>query len=701
MSVRAPVSRASAKAGRILKPREKLTISVFGNVSIMFGGREVRVKGLKSRAVLGYLALTDRQQETRERLVRLLWSESDEFKARASLRQVLHELREIFLEAGYDGLQIEKSGVEIDPQRVNVDLWEALRDAESQRAHPLLMTAPRVMETLLAGLDDVDPSFRVWLLARRQNFNDRILRSLEGGLKNIDLDPVDKRQLAEAIISLDPTHEEACRYAMQARAEAGDLAGALRVYKTLWDILDEEYGMEPSVKTQQLIADIKNGQFERAVPSVAASPAPQGYGETAATPDAPGRSQAVAHTAAKIAILVDAFSMNGVSADRAHLVQGFRHHFIACLTRFREWYVGDSAAAQPQAYSEHKVSSRYSIAATAYQAGDTINMVLTLRETNTGLYIWSDNFELKLENWFKVQQRIVQRTAVSVNVYLSTERLARLATTPDVPLDIYDRWLRAQASFGSFSAEDWRKSIGLLSEAIAIAPNFSPCYSALVQMNNTEHFVFPGHFRDLSRARSTLDLARTAVRLDPVDSRAQLCLGWSQAMLMQYAEASVHVDLACELNGNDPWTLLSAASCQGFCGNFDRGNELVAEAVKVAWAPTPLHWPYRAVLQFLRGNYPEAIDGIDRAGNVAKTLPGWKAAALFHLGRKGEAREVARQFLNTIRSVWSGSKAPGDLEIARWLLHAHPIARREDWERLRDGIRGAGVPVNGVEHHAW
>jgi len=202
-----------------LKPRGSLKISVLGNLSVAFDGREVRIKGRKSRAVLGYLALSDRQQETRERLVGLLWSESDEQKARASLRQVLHELRETFLEAGYDGLQIEKLVVEMEREGLSVDLWDALRDAEAQHAHPLLMTSSRLMETLLVGLDDIDPSFRVWLLAKRQNFHDRILRALEAGLKNVSLDAANRRQLAEAIVSLDPTHEEACRYAMQARAE--------------------------------------------------------------------------------------------------------------------------------------------------------------------------------------------------------------------------------------------------------------------------------------------------------------------------------------------------------------------------------------------------------------------------------------------------------------------------------------------------
>lgn len=700
MSARVQLSKSLARDGGLPKPRESLTISVLGGLSVAFAGREIRVKSRKSRAVLGYLALTDRHQETRERLVGLLWSESDEYKARASLRQVLHELRETFLEAGYDGLQIEKMLVELGREGLRVDLLDALREAEAQHAHPILMTATGLMETLLAGLDDIDPSFRVWLLAKRQTFHDRILRALEAGLRNAELAVANRRALAEAILSLDPTHEEACRYAMQARAEEGDMSGALRAYKTLWNILDEEYGMEPSAKTQQLIAEIKNGQFESEAPSIAGDPAPRDGMQAPAAHEAPKQASAQSRAAAKIAILVDPFSMNGVSADRVHLVTGFRHHFIACLTKFREWYVGDGTAEQPLASGERAAASRYSIAATAYQTGDTISMVLTLRETNTGVYIWSDTFELSLENWFQAQQRIVQRTALSVNVYLSTERLTRVATAPGVSLDIYDRWLRAQASFGSLNAEHWRQSIALLTEAIAVAPNFSPSYSALVQMNNTEHFVFPGLFRDLTKAKSTLELARTAVQLDPVDSRAQLCLGWSQAMLMQYSEASAHIDLACELNGNDPWTLLSAASCQGFCGNFERGSELVAEALKVSWAPPPLHWPYRAVLQFMRGNYLDAIEGIDRANNVAKTLPGWKAAALFHLGRTEEARLEARKFLDGIRAIWFG-KAPTDRQIALWFLHAHPIARREDWERLRDGIGGAGVPVVDLRHHAW
>ena len=56
-------------------------------------GRAIELRTRKAGAVLSYLALSEAKQESRERLVGLLWSRSDEEKARASLRQVVRELR--------------------------------------------------------------------------------------------------------------------------------------------------------------------------------------------------------------------------------------------------------------------------------------------------------------------------------------------------------------------------------------------------------------------------------------------------------------------------------------------------------------------------------------------------------------------------------------------------------------------------------
>ena len=51
-----------------------------------------------------------------------------------------------------------------------------------------------------------------------------------------------------------------------------------------------------------------------------------------------------------------------------------------------------------------------------------------------------------------------------------------------------------------FDAESWQRAVTIFRDAIRENPAFSPCYSSLVQMNNIEHIVHPGLFRDLGKA---------------------------------------------------------------------------------------------------------------------------------------------------------------------------------------------------------
>jgi DNA-binding SARP family transcriptional activator/tetratricopeptide (TPR) repeat protein len=687
-------------------PVAPLMVSVLGAVRATVAGREARIRSRKCRAVLAYLALSDARQETRERLVGLLWSESEEDKARASLRQILHELAEALAEAGYQGLMRERLHVALAPDGGPIDCHTILTMAERGQVHPRLLDTPVLAETLLQDLDDIDPAFRVWLLAKRQSLHDSLLRALESGVRDPAVAPRTKRQMAQAILNLDPTHEEACRAFMRLCAEEGDIGSALRAYSALWDLLDEEYGMEPSAPTQALVADIKQGTIEAAPPPpVTARPAR----ETAARapldeflPQADALAGAVAGFApvAKLALLVEAFGMNGIAPDNAYMVAGFRYDLIACLVRFREWFVMDGGTL-PEEQLGVRVSGAYCVAATAYQAGEAVNLVLTLREHGSGIHVWSERFLLTLPNWFEAQQRIVRQIAISLNVQVSMGRLVRLSAEPEVSLPAHDLWLRGQAEFYRFRPENWKQAAQLFSEAIEQAPNFAPGYSSLVQLNNIVHFVHPGMRRDPERARRIVELARKAVELDPMDSRSQLCLGWSYSMVKNYTQAATHMELASALNPNDSWTLISTALCLSYCGNRTLGTDLAAQALGLTLTPSLLHWSYQTQIAFLREDYASAVDAADRSQDVMKGMVAWRAAALWHLGRVEEARETAQKFINLIRSNWFGDGPPTDEAIGSWLLHMFPIRYEADWVRLRDGIAGAGIPPGDARHHDW
>ncbi len=344
--------------------------------------------------------------------------------------------------------------------------------------------------------------------------------------------------------------------------------------------------------------------------------------------------------------------MHGIDADHAHLVEGFHQHLAASLVRFREWSVVDRAPAAAPPGPESP--PQYCIETTAYQAGTEINMVMVLRDEVTGIYVWSESLRLSLENWFETQQRIIRRIATSLNVQLSAERLMRLAGEPDVSLDMHDRWLRGQSLMAKFDPESWQRAVAIFRDAIRENPAFSPCYSSLVQMNNIEHFVHPGFFRDLGKARATLELAKTAVQLDPVNSRAHLCCGWSYVMALREAEAAPHMELACELNDNDPWTLLSCAHYCAFCGSIEQARLRADQSLALSPAPSHLEWGYHGIIRFLCGDYAGALEAMrSRAWchtDVARVASG--GAVLPRAGGHGAGRGAAISQRDTFVLGW-------------------------------------------------
>jgi hypothetical protein len=156
------------------------------------------------------------------------------------------------------------------------------------------------------------------------------------------------------------------------------------------------------------------------------------------------------------------------------------------------------------------------------------------------------------------------------------------------------------------------------------------------------------------------------------------------------------MELACELNDNDPWTLLSSAHYCAFCGSIEQAVVRAEQSLALSPSPSSLEWGYHGIISVLSGDHVGALEAIDRAEGVIKTLPAWRAAALFYLGEQVAAKQQAQRFLNGIRSFWVGSDAPSDETIMRWLLQAHPINKRSRWEVLRHGLRGAGLPVEGM-----
>ncbi len=664
---------------------EALSLALLGGFSMNLSGDEIRIAIQKGKALLAYLVLSPTQNESRERVAGLLWSESEEFHARASLRQTLRQLRQAFDEAGIDVLEADRSGIRVDLSKVDLDVHRVLDAAGRGETTPLMFRTRRLTDALLSGFEDVDPAFRTWLLVQRQTLFDQLTVLLEAVLSSDVHDLVARKNAAAALAQIDPSHEGACRYLMQAYAGEGDVSSALRQYKALWDLLDDEYGMEPSDATQDLVARIKSGEFEasnRTSPlNIVAAPVPAVSIPSGDVADTVKR---------RLVLTVGEFSADGIEPERAYLIRGFRHELIGSLVRFRDWVVLDQASTGGNS-DPGDGEIVYNIEATLLPGSDGVTLVLTLKDANSGHYVWSARHNINLEEWFAAQQSIVRRIAVALNLNISAERLSRVSGKPDITLDVYDRWLRGQALILRWRPEDETRAEAIFRSIIEEAPGFASGYSSLVQIMNSRHHIFPGEFRTREREKEALALAKQSVQLDPLDSKTHLCLAWAQSMNSQFERAELSFTMAYELNENDPWTMLSAAHGLAFCDRLDSARELADQALELGIKSSTLHWGYQVGIRFLLGDYEGAIAAADRAEDVIYNLPAWRAAAHYHLGRTDESRAEARRFCELIRTVWHGSMTPDDQTIFRWLLHSFPIRRKDAWERLRDGLLGTNA----------
>jgi DNA-binding SARP family transcriptional activator/TolB-like protein len=664
-------------------------------MTLHYGGRRVALQSRKAEALLGYLALCANQRETRERLVGLLWSEVEESKARASLRQVLKMLRSAFDELGFEGFSTDHTGVSLEADIVDLDVRSVMASVAAGQPSDLLLERPRITDSLLAGYDDIDPSFRSWLLVHREGLRQKLTRGLEDQLVGAPLEGSQARRLAEALIHLDATHEGAYQRLIGSYADAGDIASALAAYKKLWELLGDEYDMEPSERTQGLIAAIKSGTYRASQPSL---PEPTERPSKAHSSDAsaPAGVPAVAAGASlpqRLVLRIGPFDVTGMQPDQRHIGTGLRYELITRLVKFREWALIDGTSGLPPSQDSSASHPEYTIFANFLQGGDQLSVIVTLEASDTRAVVWSDRYRLGLTDFFDAQQKIIQRLTTALNVHLSVERLTRIASAPDISLDAFDRWLRGQSLLLSWNPQDRIRATELFESIARDASNFAPAYSGLVQMVNTRHTALPGLERTPETRAKALSLAKTAVHLDPLDSRGQLCFAWAHAMNGQFDLAEIYFGHACDLNDYDPWTRTSAALGFACCDRLALARRTADTALELSPQASPLGWSYHTLIRFLEQDYDGSLRAAERAGDAFKYVPGYSVASMSLLGRVNEARSEAVRFLQLIRGNWFGDAPPTDAAIARWIVDFLPIRSRAARDRLSEGLAIAGIPT--------
>lgn len=257
------------------EPFLRFGLSLLGRFELTGPDGVVDLPSKKLAGLLAYLACTAPQPQSREKLSALLWGSHFDAQARQNLRQALFRLRKVL---GQDALQGDGEFVSLNEAAVLCDVgrFEALVREGSRDA--LSAAADLYRGRFIDDVSVPEEGWNDWLTGER----DRLQELALGAVVRLGEQELAAGRAEHALkagqraIALNNMREDAHRLIVQALADAGRKAEALKHYEDVVALLRHELNTEPDTATRSLAAELRSKQPPGRSPAVReiATPAP-------------------------------------------------------------------------------------------------------------------------------------------------------------------------------------------------------------------------------------------------------------------------------------------------------------------------------------------------------------------------------------------------------------------------------------------
>lgn len=208
-----------------------------------------------------------------------------------------------------------------------------------------------------------------------------------------------------------------------------------------------------------------------------------------------------------------------------------------------------------------------------------LRITAELTDTDTGLNIWSEQYNRNKEELVHMQDEIIQEIVAALELSLVPEQRHSVEQRQSHNAEAYDFYLRGRRFYFQWSRRGIELALQMFSKAIEADPNYAlahaglaDCYSFQYQHTDPNKEII-----DLADAAST-----KAVELGPSLAKAYASRGIVMSLKEEYAQAEQNFQLAIEL---DPTLFLGWFHYGRTCftmGKLDKAARLFEQANRVA-----------------------------------------------------------------------------------------------------------------------
>lgn len=321
------------------------------------------------------------------------------------------------------------------------------------------------------------------------------------------------------------------------------------------------------------------------------------------------------------------------------------------------------------------------------KSGNTFRITAQLIDVNTEAHIWSETYDRKMEDIFKVQDEIATRVTQQLKISLSDTAL----TSTPADTEAYNLYLQAHQEDLLSTAENTTNAIQLIKESTAIDSSYAPAWAMLSYLYYAAGYSFVIMPMETAR-KEGMAAAKKSIALDPENVRGYTGLALWEHASWNFKAANDLLDKASQIAPNN-------AALNGIKAKFALNNgkpELAIELTLKVVELDPLNkyefYSYLGYYHWLFGDYEEAEDYLNKyisffpnrtiakiimadiqmsMGNydVALALLNNDAHPFWNLYGKCKAvyaqedRKEADRLLNQFLTEWSGEAWPNVAEV--------------------------------------
>jgi len=298
---------------------------------------------------------------------------------------------------------------------------------------------------------------------------------------------------------------------------------------------------------------------------------------------------------------------------------------------------------RPEAEVAQKLNVSHVVSGSVQRVGSQVKITARLVNAADGTQLWQDRFTEEMKDIFTVQEKIAGLIAQNLSLKLSGASRVAKSVDPEAQRLV----LEGRYHWNLRNDEGFTRAEAAFTKAITMAPDLAVAHSGLagvwaIRGNYHQMDGMTDGREEIGRARSA---AERAVQFDPNLAEAHAVLAFCLLVDGKLEESERSFQRALALNPSSTVTLSWHALVLRLMGRVDLA---IAEYQRVA-IMDPL-WFINLLLLGSNlsdvGQWDEALSVLDRAMALRNDpyMPavGARARALFVLGRKSDAVEMAR-----------------------------------------------------------